>query len=122
MAELVEIDVNLKSPSKTQPAIAKRLADSPKTLYPSTPEKTAARQEKAASARKVRLPSHHCDRWSFHAFALSSPFQNFLVSLNFEFALEMSRNIAIACFPLGARLWGNCLLSSDSLPFILPFD
>lgn len=59
MAELVEIDVNLKSPSKTQPPIAKRLADSPKTLFPSTPEKTAARQEKAASTRKVRFSTSY---------------------------------------------------------------
>lgn len=53
MAELVDVDMNVASPSKRQPAIAKRLAESPKTLFPTTPEKTAQRQEKAASTRKV---------------------------------------------------------------------
>ena len=54
MSELVEVNVNM-TPSKKQPAVAKRLADSPKTLFPSTPEKAAERQEKAASTRKVAL-------------------------------------------------------------------
>lgn len=50
---LIEIEVN--TPSKKAPAVAKRLAESPKTLFPTTPEKSQQRQDKAASARKVLL-------------------------------------------------------------------
>jgi hypothetical protein len=53
MSGLIEVDVN-RTPGKA-PRIAKRLQNSPKTLFPSTPEKLQQRQEKAAEVRKVRF-------------------------------------------------------------------
>lgn len=58
MSGLIEVDIN-RTPGKA-PRIAKRLQNSPKTLYPSTPEKLQQRQEKAAEVRKVDLTWWYC--------------------------------------------------------------
>jgi len=46
----IEVDVN-RTPTKA-PRVAKRLENSPKTLFPSTPEKRQERQEKAQEKRQ----------------------------------------------------------------------
>eukprot|EP01126_Amoeba_proteus_P059476 TRINITY_DN7770_c0_g1_i5.p1 TRINITY_DN7770_c0_g1~~TRINITY_DN7770_c0_g1_i5.p1 ORF type:complete len:124 (-),score=26.94 TRINITY_DN7770_c0_g1_i5:170-541(-) len=51
MSEVIEVDIT-RSPNKAPPAVAKRLESSPKTLFPSTPEKRQHRQEHAALVRK----------------------------------------------------------------------
>jgi hypothetical protein len=85
MSGLIEVDVN-RTPGKA-PRIAKRLQNSPKTLFPSTPEKLQQRQEKAAEVRKVRFTVR--ELYSF----LQSLFEERVAKAHAEVELAKKRSV-----------------------------